>query len=89
MAFKTGQAANLVWRQHVEAFKKSGLTRPAYCRKHRYNSLDVSIDENRAIAALSVTTCFLLAKRGRRKPCQNHPKAAGSPLRHKPSPIIH
>jgi hypothetical protein len=35
MAFKTGQAASQVWRQHVEAFKKSGLTRPAYCRKHR------------------------------------------------------
>jgi hypothetical protein len=35
MAFKTGQAASLVWRQHVEAFKRSGLTRPAYCREHR------------------------------------------------------
>jgi hypothetical protein len=35
MALKTGQAASQVWRQHVEAFQKSGLTRPAYCRKHR------------------------------------------------------
>lgn len=35
MAFKTGQATSQVWRQHVEAFKESGLTRPAYCRKHR------------------------------------------------------
>ncbi len=33
MTFKTGQAASMVWRQHVEAFKKSGLTRPAYFRK--------------------------------------------------------
>ena len=35
MALKTGQTTSLVWRQHVEAFKQSGLTRPAYCRKHR------------------------------------------------------
>lgn len=35
MALKTGQTTSLVWRQHVEAFKESGLTRPAYCRKHR------------------------------------------------------
>jgi len=35
MAFKTGQATRQVWRQHVEAFNESGLTRPAYCRKHR------------------------------------------------------
>jgi hypothetical protein len=30
------------WRQHVEAFRSSGLSRKAYCRKHRLNihSLD-------------------------------------------------
>ena len=30
------------WRQHVEAFRSSGLRRKAYCRKHRLNihSLD-------------------------------------------------
>ena len=34
-AVKTGQTRSQVWRRHVEAFQKSGLTRPAYCRKHR------------------------------------------------------
>jgi len=30
------------WRQHIEAFQSSGLSRKAYCRKHRLNihSLD-------------------------------------------------
>ena len=25
------------WRQHIDAYKTSGLTRKAYCRKHRLN----------------------------------------------------
>ena len=25
------------WRQHIDAYRTSGLTRKAYCRKHRLN----------------------------------------------------
>lgn len=25
------------WRQHIDTYKTSGLTRKAYCRKHRLN----------------------------------------------------
>ena len=39
---KAGRDKAEHWRQHVEAFRSSGLSRKAYCRKHQLNihSLD-------------------------------------------------